>query len=131
MPNHYHLFIRANGDGLSRSMQAMLLAYTKRINNAYGRTGSVFQGRFKAVLVDREAHWRYLTVYIYRNPVEAGLARAPQDWPYSSYREFVGLRGGTLVRPFQVWEGSPGAYRRLVEGFGPAERESIEEYAIE
>ena len=131
MPNHYHLLLRLNIHDLAGAMQPMLLSYTKSLNNRYGRTGSLFQGRFKAVLVEREAHWRYLTAYIHRNPVEAGLARSAQAWPYSSYREYLGLRQGTLVQPHLAWEGTPNEYRQFVEGFGAAGQGQIEHLVME
>ena len=131
MPNHYHLLLRLRADDLARSMQAMLLSYTKSLNNRYARTGSLFQGRFESVLVEREAHWRYLTAYIHRNPVEAGLVHRAEAWTYSSYREYLGLRGGTLVHPRLVWEGTPAEYRRFVEGFGAETRRKIDDLVIE
>jgi len=131
MPNHYHLLLRLNVDDLGGAMQPMLLSYTKSLNNRYRRTGSLFQGRFKAVLVEREAHWKYLTAYIHRNPVEGGLARSPEAWPYSSYREYLGLRQGTLVQPQRVWEGTPHEYRQFVEGLGEAGKKRIEHLVVE
>jgi REP element-mobilizing transposase RayT len=125
MPNHYHLFLRLRVDDLSRAMQAMLLSYTRSFNNRFARTGSLFQGRFKAVLVQRDAHWSYLTAYIHRNPVEAGLVPTAEAWPFSSYREYLGLRKGTLVRPEEVWEGTPEEYRLFVGQFTLEKQERL------
>ncbi len=76
---------------------SMFNAYVQALNIQQGRTGTLFEGRFKHKRVDT---WEYLIVlcrYIHRNPVEAGLVKKPEDWAYSNYREWIGLRDGVLV----------------------------------
>ncbi|HET7009778.1 MAG TPA: transposase [Anaerolineales bacterium] len=97
MPNHYHLLAKLQNDGLSSAMQSLSLAYTKCVNYKYGRVGSLFQGRFKAVHVDRQRYLDALMVYVHRNPVEAGLVAKAHDWEFSSFRDCLGQRKGTLV----------------------------------
>ncbi len=100
MPNHYHLLVYVTGDDFSfEVMQPLGTSYTKAINSQEQRVGSLFQGRFRGVLVDNERYLIHLSRYVHRNPVEAGLILHPADWVYSSYRDYVGLRQGTLARP--------------------------------
>ncbi|HSB90045.1 MAG TPA: transposase [Anaerolineales bacterium] len=105
MPNHFHLLVHLLTDRLSSSMQAMMLAYTKTINHKYGRVGPLFQGRFKAVHVADDAYLGLLMKYIHWNPVEAGLVRAPEVWEFSSCRDYLGLRNGTLVPKWRLGRG--------------------------
>ena len=97
MRNHFHLPALLLTDRISASMQPMMLAYTKTINHKYGRVGALFQGRFKAVHVAQDSHRAVLMGYIHRNPVEAGLVESVEAWELSSYRDYLGLRRGTLV----------------------------------
>ncbi|MEA5533661.1 REP-associated tyrosine transposase [Crocosphaera sp. XPORK-15E] len=98
MPNHYHLLVCLKTADLSAAMQAFSLSYTKAMNRRYDRVGSLFQGRFQAILVDRTEYLLNLSRYIHWNPVKAGLVKQPQDWEFSSFHEYVGLRGGTLPK---------------------------------
>ena len=117
MPNHFHLLIRPSDDGFAEVMHAVGVSYGKAINRQEKRVGPLFQGRFKAVRVDTEEGLWHLSRYIHLNPVSAGLARRPEDWEMSSYREYVGLRPGTLPDPTPVLTGfsSRARYREFVE----------------
>jgi putative transposase len=99
MPNHYHFLVQVQSDGFSHAMQNLTISYVKAINERYQRIGALFQGAFKAKLVERDEYLLHLSRYIHLNPVKAGLAQWPEDWAYSSYPEFVGLRSGTLPSP--------------------------------
>ena len=99
MPNHYHLLVRVSGDRFSEGMQRFAISYTKAINKRYERVGALFQGAFKAIAVKDNEHLLHLSRYIHLNPVRAGLASKPEDWEFSSYREYVGLRQGRLPNP--------------------------------
>jgi len=79
-------------------MQSLSLAYTKAMNRRYNRVGSLFQGRFQAKWVDREVYLHHLVQYIHLNPVKAEIVKTPEDWEFSSYREYAGLRQGTLPK---------------------------------
>lgn len=79
MPNHYHLLVCFKGEDVSEAMQFLSLAYTKAINRRYNRVGSLFQGRFQSIWVDREEYLCHLVRYIHLNPVKAGLVLQPQD----------------------------------------------------
>lgn len=98
MPNHYHFLFRQETEVLlSKFMQVLFNAYVQALNLQQGRTGTLFEGRFKHKRVDT---WEYLIIlcrYIHRNPVKAGLVTKPEDWAYSNYREWIGARDGALV----------------------------------
>jgi len=98
MPNHYHFLLRQEAEiPLSKFMQVLFNSYVQALNLQQGRTGTLFEGRFKHKCVDQ---WEYLVTvcrYIHRNPIEAKLVKKPEDWVYSNYREWVGLRDGVLV----------------------------------
>jgi len=91
MGNHYHLVLHTRQGNLSRLMRHLNGVYTQRFNRRHGLAGHLFQGRFKAILVDRDAYLLTLCRYVERNPVAAGLVAVPQAWPWSSCRAHLGL----------------------------------------
>ncbi len=122
MGNHYHLLVETPEPTLSRGMRQLNGVYTQAFNRAHRRVGHLFQGRFKAILVEKEAHLLELCRYVVLNPVRAGIVRTARGWPWSSYRATAGLVecpewletgwtleqfGGTRVRALE-------AYRRFV-----------------
>jgi REP element-mobilizing transposase RayT len=117
MPNHYHLLLRLLTDEISAPMQSFSQSYTNAVNRHYGRVGSVFQGRFQALHVDTDEYLLHLSRYIHLNPIEARLVLKPEDWKFSSYREYAGLRAGQLPRPERILRTFPSrvAYREFVD----------------
>ena len=93
MDNHYHLLIETRRPTLSRGMREINGVYSQAFNRRHGRVGHVLQGRFKALLVDRDAYLLELSRYIALNPVRAGCCAAPGDWRWSSYRALMGQAG--------------------------------------
>ncbi len=91
MTNHYHLLIETVDPTLSRGMRQLNGVYTQEFNRRHRRTGHVFQGRFKAILVERDAYLLELARYVVLNPARAKMVRRAQDWPWSSYRATAGL----------------------------------------
>jgi REP element-mobilizing transposase RayT len=91
MDNHYHLLIQTPDGNLSKGMRQLNGVFTQASNRRHGRVGHLFQGRFKAILVDGDAYLLELSRYVVLNPVRAGLTRDPAEWPWSSYRATVGL----------------------------------------
>lgn len=91
MNNHYHLLIQTPDGNLSKGMRQLNGVYTQASNRRHQRAGHLFQGRFKAILVDRDAYLLELTRYVVLNPVRAGMIKQPTDWAWSSYRASVGL----------------------------------------
>lgn len=91
MDDHFHLVVHTRAANLSRLMRHVNGVYTQAINRRHGLVGHLFQGRFKAILVDRDAHLLALCRYVERNPVAAGLVQHPADWPWSSCRAHLGI----------------------------------------
>ena len=89
MGNHYHLVIETPDGNLSKGMRQLNGVYTQASNRRHGRVGHLFQGRYKAVLVDRDAYLLELTRYVVLNPVRAKMVKKPVDWPWSSYPAMV------------------------------------------
>jgi len=90
MSNHYHLLIETPEANLSRGMRHLNGVYTQSFNREHKRMGHIFQGRFKAVLVEKESHLLEVARYIVLNPVRAQMAKHPRDWTWSSYRATAG-----------------------------------------
>lgn len=97
MPNHYHLFLRTALPNLSRFMKELNGGYGKKYNGRCRRIGPVFQGRYRALLVQGSEYALDVARYIHMNPVKAGLVGRPEDYRWSSYRECVGGRGRGIV----------------------------------
>ena len=91
MDNHYHLLIQTPDGNLSKGMRQLNGVYTQASNRRHRHVGHLFQGRFKAILVDRDAYLLELARYVVLNPVRAGMVKKPADWKWSSYRASVGL----------------------------------------
>lgn len=89
MPNHLHLLLETRQPNLSKFMQRLLGVYTTRFNRKRKRYGHLFQGRYKALVVDKDSYLLELTRYIHLNPVKAGLAESPEDYAWSSMRAFL------------------------------------------
>jgi hypothetical protein len=119
MPNHYHFLLRPEKeDALSRFIQRLFNSYTQAFNKQQDRSGTLFEGRAKSVLVDDERYVLYLCRYIHLNPIKAQLVEHPSEWTYSNYLEWVGQRPGTLVdRAFvQAYFPTPTDYESFVTG---------------
>ena len=95
MPTHYHLLIETVDPTLSRGMRHLNGVYTQTFNRRHRRVGHVFQGRFKAILVERDAYLLELSRYVVLNPVRAKMVQAAENWPWSSYRVTAGLTEST------------------------------------
>ena len=136
MGNHYHLLVETPRPNLSRGMRQLNGEYTQAFNRRHRRVGHLFQGRFKAILVEKETHLLELCRYVVLNPVKARGMRVarPEDWPWSSYRATAGAE----VRPMWLavsWVLSRfgkeagkarQGYRRFVEA-GMGRRSALEE----
>jgi REP element-mobilizing transposase RayT len=90
MTNHYHFVVETPDSNLSRGMRQLNGVYTQATNRRHGLVGHLFQGRFKAILVERDAYLLELARYVVLNPVRAGMVPEIGDWPWSSYRAMVG-----------------------------------------
>ena len=119
MDNHYHLMVGTPKANLSRGMRQLNGVYTQRFNRRHGRVGHVFQGRFKAIVVDKETYLLELSRYVVLNPVRGKMLRDPARYRWSSYRATAGLEeiptflaAPTLLTHFA--ESLPAARRRYI-----------------
>ena len=118
MSNHYHLLVETPEANLSKGMRQLNGVYTQDFNRRNHCCGHVFQGRFKSILVDKEAYLLELARYIVLNPVRAGMVQRAQDWPWSSFRATIGL----VKKP--VWLQDDW----LLSAFGKNKTEAIRHY---
>ncbi len=125
MDNHYHLFLRVPSADLSQGMHDLNASYVSVFNRRHRRCGPLFQGRFKGILVEVEYHYWELTRYVHLNPVRAGLAKNPEEYPWSSCAFYFGrpmpprwLASGEILGEYgKSSEVAKDAYRRfLYEG---------------
>jgi putative transposase len=120
LPNHYHVFARQDGvQPLGLAIQHTCNGYAQRFNHRHGRTGTLFEGRFKARCVTTTEHLLHLCRYIHCNPVKDGFALLPELWPYSNYQEWLGQRTGALVdREFIAQHfPQPGSYEQFLKEY--------------
>lgn len=117
MDNHYHLMVETPKGNLSKGMRQLNGVYTQRVNRRHARVGHVFQGRFKAIVVDRQNYLLELSRYVVLNPVRAKVVKDPGRYRWSSYRATVGevtpppfLDTAALL--FQFAATAPAAQRR-------------------
>ena len=91
MTNHYHLLVETADGNLSRSMRQLNRVYTQRFNRRHDEVGHLYQGRYKAILVQKESYLLELTRYVVLNPLRAGMVEELEEWPWSSYCATTGL----------------------------------------
>jgi REP element-mobilizing transposase RayT len=98
LPNHYHFLIRQDGEQAAGLLpQRVFNSYSKAFNKRHGHSGTLFEGSYRVVPVERDAHLLHLCRYIHANPVIHGLVEDVGDWPYFNYLEWIGERAGNLV----------------------------------
>lgn len=118
MSNHYHLVLETPDGNLSKGMRQLNGVYTQYSNRRHQRVGHLFQGRYKAILVDRDSYLLELARYVVLNPVRAGMVKDPGAWPWSSYRSMIG------ERPAPAWLATDG----LLAAFGRGRRDAVRAY---
>jgi REP element-mobilizing transposase RayT len=97
MPNHYHFLLQQlDKNTVGQCIQYTFNSYTKAINEKYGRSGTLFEGPYRAIHVDNEPYLIHLCSYIHRNPKEARLVDQLENWLWSNYLEWIGKRKGKL-----------------------------------
>lgn len=117
MPNHYHFLISVDEDGaLSPFLQRLFNSYSQAFNLQQNRTGTLFEGRAKSVHNADSTYIYALIRYIHLNPVVAGLTSEPEDWQFSNFREWIGVRSDVLFDPDfpKLFFTSPDEYRKFV-----------------
>ena len=91
MTNHYHVVVETVEGNLSQGMRQLNGVYTQRFNRIHSRVGHVFQGRYRAIMVEKDAYLLELMRYVVLNPVRAGMIAQAGDWLWSSYSAMVGM----------------------------------------
>ena len=91
MTNHYHLVVETPEGNLSQGMRHLNGVYTQYINRSYKRIGHVFQGRYKAIIVEKDAYLLELARYVVLNPVRARMVRDAGNWDWSSFHAMIGV----------------------------------------
>lgn len=103
MPNHYHFLIQQlQDDGISEYMHKLDTSYTKYFNLNYHRTGRLFEYTFKARVIESDELLLHISRYIHINPVIAHLVEQPQEWKWSSYREFFDIESHPVCETRQI-----------------------------
>ena len=119
MGNHYHLILQTPQPNLSQAMQYVNGSYTTYFNIKRNRSGHLFQGRYKAIVVDADEYLLELSRYIHLNPVRANMVEDPADWFYSSYKAYITRTKDELLTQDLVLgllgDGSKRKYRQYVE----------------
>ena len=94
MDNHYHLLLETPDGNLSKGMRQLNGVYTQMFNRTHKRVGHLLQGRYKAILVEKNSYLLELSRYVVLNPVRAGIVKSPEKWKWSSYRMTAGYDRG-------------------------------------
>jgi REP element-mobilizing transposase RayT len=97
MRNHFHLLVEVGNIPLSRIMQSLLFRYTRYFNRWHGEVGHLFQGRYKAILCDKDPYLLELVRYIHLNPVRAKVVKKPEDYVWTGHLEYLGKGTDSLI----------------------------------
>ena len=90
LKNHFHLLLGVEGTPLGKVMQSLLFRYTRYFNKRYGKVGHLFQGRYKAILCDKDAYLLELVRYVHLNPIRAKVVTDPERYPWTSHLIYLG-----------------------------------------
>ena len=126
MPTHLHLILKEiRGGGISAYVSKILNSYTRYFNIRHRRRGPLWESRTKRVAVTTDDQFLHLTRYIHLNPVTAELVKKPEDWAYSSYREYINGGGGAkqICKFAGLIDMSPAEYKRFVNEQIPYQKE--------
>jgi REP element-mobilizing transposase RayT len=104
LPNHFHLFAEQTSDDytIGKFVGDLTNSFTKGINKKYSRSGVLFQGKNKSKLILDESYFIWLRKYILNNPVNAGLVKEPELWPYSSAKEYFNIHQADLTKTTEI-----------------------------
>ena len=135
MPNHFHLLLELSRIPLAKAMQSLLYRYTRYYNGRYRKVGHLFQGRYRAILCDRDSYLMELIRYLHLNPVRGKLISDPARYRWSSHRDYLGGRSDTGIaveRGLPLWGArrsqAIGVYRQFVrDGMADGHRQEYYE----
>lgn len=116
MPNHVHLLLESSHQPLAKLMQGLQQSYSQYFNLRHRKVGHVFQGRYKAIVCEKDEYLLELVRYIHLNPVRSGMVREPGRYPYSGHRAYVEGKVTETIDPRQVLGmlGGKARYREFV-----------------
>ena len=104
MANHFHLLATPQTDtGLPQLMQSVGRSYVRYFNDLQGRTGTLWEGRYRSTLIQTDQYLLTCMAYIDLNPVRAGMVSDPKDYPWSSHGHYVGLRSDKFITPHPLF----------------------------
>ena len=104
MDNHLHLLATPEtAEGLPSLMQAVGRRYVRHFNDRHGRTGTLWEGRYRSTVIETERYLLACMVYIDLNPVRAGLVGQARDYPWSSHGHYIGQRSDRRITPHPLW----------------------------
>jgi len=133
MPNHVHLLLETGSTPLAKFMQGLQQSYTQYFNRSYRKVGHLFQGRYKAIICDKDKYLLALVRYIHLNPVRARLAKRPERYPHSGHRSYLLMNetpkiieAGPILK---LLGGKKGYENFVLEGM--SESHNDEYYAVE
>jgi len=141
MQNHFHLFVfQKTKDGMEMFMRSLSTSYAMYFNKKYERSGTLFQGRYKAAFVETEPYLLHLTRYIHLNPAE--LVSNWREYPYSSYKNYLGKKEDNWLIPdpilafFKKGKGGESynrtiSYQEFVDGFTGDSKDQLDDLAID
>jgi len=116
MPTHIHLILsQLDENGISVFMKNILDSYTRYFNIRTKRKGPLWQSRFRNVMVENDEQMLHLTRYLHFNPTSGRLVERPEEWPYSSYVEFIGSAKDKICNKDRLQDILPAKYRVFVE----------------
>lgn len=139
MSNHFHLLATPSHESsLPGLMQSLGRRYVRNFNHRYKRTGTLWEGRYRATIIDSEHYLIACMAYIELNPVRAGMVAQPGDYPWSSYAHQTGVRNDTLITPHALYwalGNTPfsreAAYRAILEaGLGAEQVDSFNQATL-
>lgn len=144
MPNHYHLLLwQSKRDGMTRFLRALCTSYVMYFNKKYERVGTLFQGIYKAAMIDSENYLLHLSRYIHLNPLELTGSDPVKavEYPYSSYPYYLNKRKAEWVNPFPILDFFRSArnitshdmlsYQSFVEDYASDPREKVGALALD
>lgn len=134
MPNHFHLLIKQkNKNDLKEFMQCLATSYSLYFNDRYERVGSLFQGRYKAILIKDDGYLLHLSRYIHLNPAGNDKGRTfvkLQEYDFSSYQDYVGVRNTKWLKPEFILEYFNGAKDQAIFN-SQTYQKFVEEYVFD
>jgi len=134
MDNHYHLLVRTRQANLKKAMQWFGTTYTQRFNRRHFRSGHLFQGRYKSIIIQNDAYLLQLSCYIHRNPLRAGIARRLTGYRWSSYNAYAygrktpeWLSTDLILDQFAGAQDRHRSYREKVQKYAAEEKQVLED----